>query len=280
MTYHIPFSSLGLSGSPSQGTYWKLAVQIHNRDDAANTPIPDKWWPASASATSPSSWGTVAFGIPTYQSPQASNTTTYTIRNNLNNQVVTDGMVGGSLSCGNHGLNRWTQWGTQTYPAASQVNIQNEADISDWDCFSKFYITFPLSSLPPGNVVANAQVTLYEYGNAGAQGQPNPSYIQVAVINQNWNPATLSWNTAPLVGENITSILVPTKSQHIVPPPGLPITWDVSRAVAAAYAAGQPLRLVFYSTDNQYNTGKYFWSSTVGDWNATGRPTLQVSLGS
>jgi hypothetical protein len=280
MTYHIPFSSLGLSGPPSQGTYWKLAVQIHNRDDAANTPIPDKWWPASASATSPSSWGTVAFGIPTYQSPQTSNTTTYTIRNNLNNQVVTDGMVGGSLSCGNHGLNRWTHWGTQTYPAASQVNIQNEADISDWDCFSKFYITFPLSSLPAGNVVANAQVTLYEYGNAGAQGQPNPSYIQVAVINQNWNPATLSWNTAPLVGENITSMLVPTKSQPTVPPPGLPITWDVSRAVAAAYAAGQPLRLVFYSTDNQYNTGKYFWSSTVGDWNATGRPTLQVSLGS
>ncbi|HZU00971.1 MAG TPA: DNRLRE domain-containing protein, partial [Ktedonobacteraceae bacterium] len=206
--------------------------------------------------------------------------TTYTIRNNLNNQVVTDGMVGGSLSCGNHGLNRWTHWGTQTYPAASQVNIQNEADISDWDCFSKFYITFPLSSLPAGNVVANAQVTLYEYGNAGAQGQPNPSYIQVAVINQNWNPATLSWNTAPLVGENITSMLVPTKSQPTVPPPGLPITWDVSRAVAAAYAADQPLRLVFYSTDNQYNTGKYFWSSTVGDWNATGRPTLQVSLGS
>jgi hypothetical protein len=279
MTYHIPFSSLGLSGPPSQGTYWKLAVQVHNRDDSANTPLPDKWWPASASAMSPSSWGSVAFGIPTYQPPQTSNTTTYTIRNKLNNQVVTDGMAGGSLSCGNRGLNRWTQWGAQAYPAASQVNIQNEADISDWNCFSKFYI-FPLSSLPTGNVVANAQVTLYEYGNAGVQGQPNPSYIQVAVIHQDWNPATLSWNTAPLVGENITSMLVPTKSQPTVPPPGLPITWDVSRAVAGAYAAREPLRLVFYSTGNQYNTGKYFWSSTVGDWNATGRPTLQVSLGS
>src|SRR5213080_986338 len=94
------------------------------------------------------------------------NPTTYTIRNKLNNQVVTDGMVGGSLSCGNRGLNRWTQWGTQTYPAAPQVNIQNESDISDWNCFSKFYITFPLSSLPTGGGVANAQVTLYEYGNS------------------------------------------------------------------------------------------------------------------
>src|SRR5205823_12276271 len=149
-----------------------------------------------------------------------------------------------------------------------------------WNCVSQFYIPFPLSSVASGNAVANAQVTLYEYGNAGVQGQPNPSYIQVAIVNQDWNPATLSWNTAPLVGENITSMLVPTKSQPTIPPPGLPITWDISRAVAAAYAAGEPLRLVFYSTDNQYNTGKYFWSSTVGDWNATARPTLQVNLGS
>ncbi len=280
MTYHIPFSSVGLSGPPSQGTFWELAVQVHNRDNAANTPIPDKWWPTSASSTSPSSWGAVAFGMPTYHPPSTSNTTTYTIRNKLNTQVVTDGMVGGSLSCGKLGLNRWTQWGTRTYPAAPQINIQNESDISDWNCFSKFYITFPLSSLPGSGVVANAHVTLYEYGNSGVQGKPNPSYIQVATINQDWNPATLSWNTAPPVGENITSMLVPTKSQPVLPPPGLAITWDVSRAVAAAYAAGQPLRLVFYSTDNQYNTGKYFSSSTVADWNAAARPALQVSLGS
>jgi hypothetical protein len=53
----------------------------------------------------------------------------------------------------------------------------------------------------------------------------------------------------------------------------------VSLAVAQAYAAGQPLRLVFYDTDNQYNSGKYFTSSTVADWDATGRPTLNVTLG-
>src|SRR5207244_4638975 len=138
--------------------------------------------------------------------PQTSKTTTYNNRNKLNNQVVTDGMVGGSLSCGNRGLNRWTQWGTQTYPAAPQVNIQNESDISDWNCFSKFYITFPLSSLP-GHGVVKATVTLYEYGNSGVQGTPNPSHIQVAVVGQDWNPATLSWNNAPQVQENITNIL-------------------------------------------------------------------------
>ncbi|HYU74588.1 MAG TPA: hypothetical protein VEL31_18110, partial [Ktedonobacteraceae bacterium] len=50
-------------------------------------------------------------------------------------------------------------------------------------------------------------------------------------------------------------------------------------ALADAYAAGQPLRLVFYSSDSAYNTGKYFFSSTIPDWNATGRPTLQATLG-
>jgi hypothetical protein len=39
MTYHIPFRSLGLSSPPHQGNLWKLAVKVHNRDDAANTPF-------------------------------------------------------------------------------------------------------------------------------------------------------------------------------------------------------------------------------------------------
>jgi len=279
MTYHIPFASLGFSGPPSQGALWKLGVRVRNQDDAANTPLPDKWWPDSSSELIPSSWGLLGFGLPVYQPPRTSKTTSYIIRNKLNDQVVTDGMVGGALGCGQHGLNRWTQVGVQSYPGTAQVNIQNESDISDWNCFSKFFITFPLSLLPAGRSVVNAKVTLFEYGNAGAQGQPNPSYIQVAVVNQDWNPATLSWNTAPLVQENITSMLVNTKTQPVVPPPGLPVTWDISRAVAEAYATSQPLRLVFYSTDNQYNSGKYFWASSVGQWNASGRPMLQVTLG-
>ncbi len=280
MTYHIPFSSLGLAGPPSQGTAWKLAVQVQNRDTGTATTLSEKWWPESANEmTTPSSWGQLVFGIPTYQPPHTSGTAIYSVRNKLNNQVVTDGMVGGSLSCGNLGLNRWTQWGTQGYPGASRVNIQNETYISDWNCFSKFYITFPLSSLPSGKGVVKATVTLYEYANAGVQGQPNPTYIQVATVNEDWNPATLSWNNAPWVQENINTLLVNTKTTRVVPLPGLAITWDVSRAVAQAYATGQPLRLVFYTPADQHDSGKYFFSSSIGDWNAAGRPTLQVTLG-
>lgn len=279
MTYHIPFSSLGISTPPPQGTLWKLAIQVHNQDNAANTPIPDTWWPTVAGGTNPSGWGDLRFGLPTYQPPRASSTSTYTVRNKLNNQTVTDGMVGGGLGCGSSLSNVWTQWGSKSHPGSVDVNIQNESDIADWSCFSKFYITFPLSSLPHGKGLINAKITLYEYGNAGVQGQPNPSYIQVASVNQDWNPATLSWNTAPLEQENINSIRVNTKSKAVIPWPGLAVTWDVSRAAAEAYATGQPLRLVFYSTDNQYNTGKYFMSSYVGNWDANGRPTLHVILG-
>ena len=260
---------------------WKLGVRIHNRD-SAHSQIPDTWWPKGAGSTNPSSWGLLHFGVPVYQAPKPGSTKEYTVRNRLNNQVVTDGMVGGSLACGSFlgGMdNRWAHEGSQSYPGAIHFNIMNEADISDWDCFSKFYVTFPLSALPKGKAMVNAKITLYEYANAGIQGQPNPSYIQVGEVNQDWKPATLCWNNAPLLQENINSIFVPTKSKPKIPWPGLAITWDVSRAVAQAYAAGQPLRLVFYDTDDQYNSGKYFTSSTVGDWDATGRPTLQVTLG-
>lgn len=279
MTYHLPFASLGLAGAPAPGTRWGLAVKVHNQDNAADTPLSLKWWPESFRGAVPGSWGDLVFGLPRYQAPRTTNDATYTIRNGLNNQVVTDGMVGGALGCFNGGANRWSALGSQSYPGATRVNIQNEWDISDFNCFSKFYISFPLGSLPKGQAVVKATVTLYEYGNAGKKGVANPSCIQVAVVGGGWDPATLAWNNAPLVQENIGQTIVNTVSWP-VPLPGKANSWDVSRALASAYAAGQSfLQLVFYSSDSAYSTGKYFYSSTIGDWNAQGRPTLQVTLG-
>ncbi len=277
MTYHLPFSSLGRSGHPPQGTPWKLGIKVHNQDNASDTPLSLKWWPETENDMTPSSWGALVFGLSTYQAPHTTNNATFTVRNGLNKQVVTDGMVGGSLGCYNKGLNRWTGFGGQSYPGATRVNIQNEWDISDWNCFSKFYLSFPLTSLSPGKGVVSAKVTLHEYGGSGTKGNPTPSLIQVASVNEGWNPATLAWNNAPLVKENISRTVVNTVSNPT--PSGQPYSWDVSKALADAYAAGQPLRLVFYSSDSPYNTGKYFFSSAIADWNAQSRPTLQATLG-
>src|ERR1051326_4455024 len=57
MTYHIPFSSLGKSGPPAQGTSWKLGIKVHNQDNASDTPLSLKCWPATENDGVPSSWG-------------------------------------------------------------------------------------------------------------------------------------------------------------------------------------------------------------------------------
>jgi hypothetical protein len=61
--------------------------------------------------------------------------------------------------------------------------------------------------------------------------------------------------------------------------PGIPWSWDISRAVAQAYEAGEPLRLAIYTADNAYHSGKYFVSSDTGDWNAQARPTIEIRFG-
>jgi hypothetical protein len=91
------------------------------------------------------------------------------------------------------------------------------------------------------------------------------------------NPGTrsITWNNAPLSGENLSAAWVDILDGF---PgwPGVPREWDVSRAVAQAYAADAPLRIALYSADAAYHSGKYFSLSDTEDWNAVARPTLEV----
>jgi hypothetical protein len=50
--YRVPFASLGLSGPPSPGTVWGLALQLHDRDSAGQTE-PAKLWPENMTNTQP-----------------------------------------------------------------------------------------------------------------------------------------------------------------------------------------------------------------------------------
>src|SRR6185369_7133248 len=150
-------------------------------------------------------------------------------------------------------------------------------DIADFMCFSKYYVTFPLSSLPSGKSIVSAKVTLNRFGNAGFNpGDAKPSAINALTVSEDWNESTITWNNAPYAAENISVTWVyPVDDTH--PPGGY--DFDVSSALAEAYAKGESLRLAFYSTDGDYHSGKYFWTSDSNYWNGEVRPTLEVRWG-
>ncbi|HEX9373506.1 MAG TPA: DNRLRE domain-containing protein, partial [Roseiflexaceae bacterium] len=276
MNFHIPFKSLGMSGPPAPGAVWRLAVALHDRDSLAGPPNPDTIWPEAMHADRPDGWGQLAFGLPSYTAPATSSRGTSTIRQGLDGATVADAAVGGGSVCGD-GLDFWTQWGVANYAGKGDFNVQNQADVADWPCFSKYYVTFPLSAVPSGKAIISATLTLHQFGNAQPQ-DAKPSLIQALTVDRDWSEAGLTWNSAPLALENVGQAWA---NPLLAFPgwPGVPRTWDVSRAVAAAYASAQPLRLALYEADSDYHSGKYFVSSDTGDWNADGRPTLTVTWG-
>jgi hypothetical protein len=271
----IPFASLGLPGPPAPGRSWGLAVALHDRDDPAGTAIPDQVWPEVMEAQRPATWGQLVFGMPGYAVPPAVPGQLVTVRQGLNGASVVDAHVGGHTTCGS-GLDHWNEWGAANYAGYAQINIQNQWDISDYPCFSKYYVTFPLNGLPSGKAVISATLTMHLFGNAGyVPGDAQPSLIQALSVKEDWDESTLSWNNAPLAQENVAATWVDPVDFY-AEWPGVPYTWDVSRAVAEAYAAGEPLRLALYSADGEMHSGKYFYSS---DADEAGRPALQVLLG-
>jgi hypothetical protein len=282
MVYHIPFSSLGLSGAPAQSTIWGLGVVLHNRDDATNaTPIADEKWPGEMSVDQPVTWGQLRYGLPTYTTPSVSARRVITVRQGLNGAIVPDAAVGGTTNnlCPGDSNFVWNEWGNANFGSAMDFNVQNQSDLADWPCYAKYYVTFPLSQLPANKAIVSATLILHEWGSS-APDQAETSLIQVLTIADDWNPATLTWNNAPLAMENVSQSWVAP-----IPPPGFSgwpgeaYSWDVSLAAAQAYATNQPLRLAVYEADGAYHSGKYFTSSDAEDWDAQGRPTLVITYG-
>lgn len=281
LVFNIPFSSLGLSGPPPQGTVWRMAIVTHDRDSAVGPPNGDKVWPENMTPLEPSTWGELYFGTPSYMPPQVSTQGTTVIRQGLNGAVVPDGEVGGGTLCGDT-TNYFTDWGNKNYAHVLTVNVQNQDNIGDWPCFSKYFVTFPLNNVPVGKKIISATLTLRQSGNAGAGWNPGPqpSYIQVLTIDQDWDENTLTWNNEPLARENIAAKWVNPFGPTDQPWPGIVHNWDVSRAVAEAYSAGEPLRLAAYSADEATHSGRYFYSSDSDQFAADARPTLTVVWGS
>jgi hypothetical protein len=277
--YTIPYVSLGLAGRPAQGTVWGLGVAVHDRDSAAQPPLIAQIWPETMVPLQPVSWGQLHFGLkPPYVPAPAVPRTTTLIRHGLNNLTVIDAVVGGSNLCGDAAApDYFSNWGELNYAGEPFLNVQRTEQQMDWPCDSRAYVTFPLYSLPPGKVVLSATLTLYQFGNAGVGWEPGPqpSFIQVFTIREGWMENTLTWNNAPLAEDYVAATWVDPLDE--TPPwPGIPRPWDVSGAVAEAYATGEPLRLALYSSNWSMNSGKYFFSS---DSDSAGRPMLTVAWG-
>jgi hypothetical protein len=250
--------------------------------------LPDKTWPETGlSSTNPSTWGQLYFGTPTYTPQPASPAGTVTIRRGLNGDVP-DTAVGGGNSCGyplpTDPATLFTQWGQANYGSEMTFNIRNQVKTADWPCFTKYYVTFPLTAVPAGKVVVSATLTLHQMGHVGEGWDPGPatSYIQVLTVGQDWSESTLNWNNAPMARENVAITVVPplTEGELEHNDPGPARIWDVSRAAAEAYGAGEPLRLAVYSADEAMQSGKYFWASEhPANFAPEARPSLTVVWG-
>lgn len=278
MIFHIPFTSLGLSGPPKPGEIWDFAVRLHDRDDEeGELEIKDKSWPVAFDENQPESWNELSFGLPTF-STSPINQAGETFIKHANEAGVVDAHVGGHTTCGEDGTIYFDTWGGMNYAGYEQINIQNQDDISDWPCFSKYFITFPLDVLPPGKAILSATLTMYQFGNSGQGWDPGPipSLIQVLTVGGDWTENNITWNNAPLAVENVSQARVDPVPDAYVPWPGLPREWDVSLAVADAYNHNEPLRLALYSADSAIHSGKYFYSSDAGE---EAQPTLIVRWG-
>jgi hypothetical protein len=278
ITFSIPFSSLGLSGPPPEGTVWGFAIRLFDRDDAAGTLILPVTWPNGANLGRSASWAELSFGLPVFSPADIDPDGSVIIRQGLAGARVVDAQVGGSTTCG-RGLEVFTEWGEANYAGYDKINIQNQIDIADWPCFSKFYITFPLDQVPAGKVILSAKLTLFQFGNSGEDlGSGPESLIQVLTVAEDWDEKTINWNNAPQPVENMSRSLVGWLPDG-VPWPGMARSWDVGLAAEQAYAAGRPLRLVLYSADTDYHSGKYFITSDIADWSEAERPALQIVWG-
>jgi hypothetical protein len=283
-TFKIPFASLGLSGPPSQGTLWGFGVAVHDRDESAGTAIADQLWPETLNPNQPARWGELRFGPPAYTAPPATITQTVVIREGLAGADVPDTTVGRVLEkqCPGSANYIWTVWGNTNSSSSIGSNIQNQGDIADWPCYAKYYVKFPLSGIPRAGNIISATLTLYHWGNSGdpLPGQPNsasPSFIHVLTVPSGWTEDTLTWNNDPQPLENVSQAWVPVMPGCTWP--CAPRNWDVSYAVAKAYAAGGPISFALYSSDRAYHSGKYFSTSDLLSQNGVGRPTLTVVWG-
>jgi len=275
---YIPWETLGLSGPPSEGAVWRLGVRLFDRDDGTSAGLaPVERWPEGLDPGCPSTWGELAFGQATYEPshllyPQG----TTVIRRGLGESIVEDAWVGGGGTCsgGHEGDPDGDNHGSDP-----NLFVENQEWVTDFPCFSKSFLRFDLAPIPPGKEIVSATLTIHQWSNARWDGA-QPSLIWLFTVDGNWDEDTLTWNNAPLARENLTAVWVDVITPENNPGlPGIPYTWDATRAAAEAYDAGVPLNVALYTADVNQHSSKYLLSSDSVPAYIDARPTLTVVWG-
>ncbi|MCA9386188.1 S-layer homology domain-containing protein, partial [Candidatus Dojkabacteria bacterium] len=280
-TYFIPFSSIGLSSPPAEGTVIRFGIELFDKD--LGSTIRTTNWPETFSKTNPSSWGELHFGLPKHES-SSSVSQVVSIKNGIDGAEVIDAAVGGHSVCGapfsaNGYFNDWPLVNKYDYVSAlgnngplAQFAVQNQYDLGDWPCLSKYFTQFPLSGVS-GNDVVSAKLVMQHFGNSLPSEAPT-SKIQILTFEGDINEQTINWNNAPYASENISFTSVDP-----LPNGGSAVYYDfdVTYAVAEALSEGKNmLNLAVYSSDTPRHTGKYFSTSDAGE---SARPELVIQLG-
>lgn len=274
--FHIPWSSLGVSGPPVSGTDWGLSLTMNDRDGAANDAVvAAQNWPEGADSATPSTWGRLHFGSTPWQRPAVPQTGRTFIRAaSPTDTTVQDSWIGGGGTCGGgHEGGSETNHGSDT-----GLFVANQALSADFPCFSRSYLKFALNGVPRNKVVLAATLTLHHWGNANPSNA-SPSYIQVFRIAEDWNEMTINWNNAPMAMENALPGTWMNPRTPASQTGSDPYSWDVSRFVAAAYAEGKPLNIAVYSGDTNHDSSKYLVSSNTYDVYSDRRPSLEILWG-
>jgi hypothetical protein len=278
----IPWSVLGLSGPPAAGTVWGLGVLQYDQDQSLSSPTIQENWPETFNRNQPVTWGELHFGNASYQPPSAVREGTTTIRaaTPLDNTVEDAWMGGGGWCYSGHEGHTEDNHGDD-----AALYVGSEIQPTHFPCYNKSYLRFALNSVPAGKVIISATLTLHHWGNANPDAHTD-SYVWLSSVTDPWGEMTIHWNNAPLAQENYSMTRIPQVSSF---PgwPGIAYSWDASKAVAEAYAAGQPVSFAMYDSTTGRDSSKYLTSSETGieddpsywNWNIEGRPKLTIVWG-
>lgn len=282
--FRIPWATFGLAGPPPVGTVWGLGLQLFDRDDVSPSGSATvQTWPEALNANIPATWGELHIGPASYTPETTAVTGQTTIRaaTPTDNSVEGAWMGGGGLCAGGHN-------GGSNVNHGADINLFTGSEIraTHFPCFNKTFLRFDLSAIPPGKQIVSAELTLNLWSHAGETPDlATRSWVSLHSIKDPWGEMSIHWNNAPLAYENISARWVNPYSGSRDQPiwPGDPYHWDASKAVAEAYAAGQPVSLALYGSDTDEHSSKYFYSSEsnagTSPTDARGRPSLFVTWG-